>query len=121
MDGDLKLIRADNLDRLMHERGESAAEFSIKTNMNPGTVGTARRGDQFSDKSCEKITAALGLDKDFFDVDRRTGDKPEKKKKRGTIETKMVTIQFQGDTFNVSVEVTEKKAREMIMGLLHDG
>ena len=119
---DLAEIRQDNLDRLICDRGESNNVFAEAVGMNAGTIRNARRGNQpLSDKSCVKIVTKLGLPQDHFDGDNRTGDKPEKKRKRGTIATKMVTIRFEGDSFNVSVEVNEKKARSMIMGLLHDG
>ena len=118
-DDDTVLIRADNLDRLICERSTTNKEFSVVIGMNNGTLGTARRGEQFSDKTRDKIIAGLDLPEDYFDIDRRTGDKPEKKQKRGTPATKMTSVRFEGDSFNVTVEVTEKKAREMIMGLLH--
>ena len=121
MADELKLIRKDNLDRLIHSRGENAEEFGKSSGMAGGTVRNARSGANIlSDKSCSKIVAALDLAPDYFDIDNRTGDKPEKKRKTGTVATKMVTIRFEGDSFNVSVEVNEKKARQMIMSLLHE-
>lgn len=119
---DLKLIRADNLERLICERGETNALFGKATGMKASTLGSARNHtNALSSKSCLTIIEALNLPAGYFDIDNRTGDRPEKKRKRGTIATKMVTIRFEGDSFNVSVEVNEKKARTMIMGLLHDG
>ncbi len=121
VDEELKLIRQDNLDRLVCERGESNTQFCRATDLKTSSMGRARAGHAYlSDKACLKIITALALTEGYFDVDNRTGDRPEKKRKSGTIATKMVTIRFEGDSFNVSVEVNEKKARQMIMSLLHE-
>ena len=121
IDDDMKDIRQDNLERLVCDRGDNNKTFCEATGLKSSSLGRIRNGHGYlSDKSVQKIVESLALAEGYFDVDNRTGDRPVKQKKSGTIETKMVTIRFEGDAFNVSVEVNEKKARQMIMSLLHE-
>lgn len=114
-------IRVDNLNRLIYSKKLNNRTFSDLAGVKPSGLGRARSGKGYmSDKMCGKIIETLNLAEDYFDIDNRTGDEPVKQKKSPPAVSKMVTIQFQGDSFNVSVEVNESKARQMIMSLLHE-